>query len=255
MLVLVPKGGSCQPNFHDSPRRPTACSASSRFARTRPMSSPRRWAVASAGCGRARRASCSRSPRSSSGTGTPALARTSSAAARAPSTRSPGPADARSPGWLADPGDGPVLEFEGLVKLVFADHGTRDDALATIARARRWAVEMNAGSVEAGERFVESDGLYEQRRATTLLLRRLPHRLLCPRRLMGGVGRSRGGRLARGHRQSPDPARAHARSARTGALVSAIAVARAQRRSDHLGVGLGEVVRVRRQQVVPHREP
>jgi len=62
-----------------------------------------------------------------------------------------------------------VLEFEGLVKLVFADHGTRDDALATIARARLWAVEMNAGSVEAGERFVESDGLYEQRRATTLL--------------------------------------------------------------------------------------
>jgi PadR family transcriptional regulator AphA len=71
--------------------------------------------------------------------------------------------------WLADPGDGPVLEFEGLVKLVFADHGTRDDALATIARARRWAVEMNAESVEAGKRFVESDGLYEQRRATTLL--------------------------------------------------------------------------------------
>lgn len=31
------------------------------------------------------------------------------------------------------------------------------------------AVEMNAGSVEAGERFVESDGLYEERRATTLL--------------------------------------------------------------------------------------
>ncbi|WP_200961251.1 PadR family transcriptional regulator [Phycicoccus sp. Soil802] len=71
--------------------------------------------------------------------------------------------------WLADPGDGPVLEFEGLVKLVFADHGTRDDALATIARAREWAVEMNAGSLEAGERFVENSGLYEQRRATTLL--------------------------------------------------------------------------------------
>ncbi len=71
--------------------------------------------------------------------------------------------------WLAEPGDGPVLEFEGLVKLVFADHGTRDDALATIAHARRWAVEMNAGSLEAGERFLDGDGLYEQRRATTLL--------------------------------------------------------------------------------------
>jgi len=71
--------------------------------------------------------------------------------------------------WLAEPGDGPAVEFEGLVKLVFADHGTRDDALATIARAREWAVEMNAGNVEAGERFIESGGLYEQRRATTLL--------------------------------------------------------------------------------------
>lgn len=71
--------------------------------------------------------------------------------------------------WLAEPGDGPALEFEGLVKLVFADHGTRDDALATIARVREWAVEMNAGNLEAGARFAENDGLYEQRRATTLL--------------------------------------------------------------------------------------
>ena len=73
--------------------------------------------------------------------------------------------------WLAEPGDGPALEFEGLVKLIFADHGTREDALASIARARAWAVEMNAGSIAAGEKFVESeDGLYAQRRATTLLL-------------------------------------------------------------------------------------
>jgi len=71
--------------------------------------------------------------------------------------------------WLAEPGDGPALEFEGLVKLVFADHGTRDDALATIARARAWAVEMNAGNIEGGEKFTERDGLYDQRRATTLL--------------------------------------------------------------------------------------
>lgn len=73
-------------------------------------------------------------------------------------------------GWLAEPGDGPALEFEGLVKLIFADHGTRDDALASIARAREWAVEMNASSIEAGERFLGEDGLYAERRATTLLL-------------------------------------------------------------------------------------
>ena len=72
--------------------------------------------------------------------------------------------------WLSKPGDGPVLEFEGLVKLIFADRGTRDDALATIARARAWAVEMNGGNIEAAERFAEGDGRFNQRRATTLLL-------------------------------------------------------------------------------------
>lgn len=72
--------------------------------------------------------------------------------------------------WLAEPGDGPALEFEGLVKLIFADHGTRDDALASVARARQWAVEMNAGNIEAGEKFAEGDGRYAERRATTLLV-------------------------------------------------------------------------------------
>lgn len=72
--------------------------------------------------------------------------------------------------WLAEPGDGPALDFEGLVKLIFAEYGTRDDALATISRARQWAVEMNAGSIEGGEKFIEGDGRYAERRATTLLL-------------------------------------------------------------------------------------
>lgn len=72
--------------------------------------------------------------------------------------------------WLAEPGDGPALEFEGLVKLIFADSGTRDDALATIARAREWAALANAGNIEAAERFAEGEGRYADRRATTLLL-------------------------------------------------------------------------------------
>ena len=73
--------------------------------------------------------------------------------------------------WLAEPGNGPALEFEGLVKLIFADHGTRDAALASLARARHWAVEQNVGNIEAGEKFLTAeDGLYAGRRATTLLL-------------------------------------------------------------------------------------
>jgi len=73
--------------------------------------------------------------------------------------------------WLAEPGEGPALEFEGLVKLIFADHGTRDAALASLARARQWAVEQNVGNIEAGEKFLAAeDGLYAARGATTLLL-------------------------------------------------------------------------------------
>ncbi len=72
--------------------------------------------------------------------------------------------------WLAEPGDGPAIEFEGLVKLLFAEYGTRDDAIASIRRAREWAVEMNTSSVEAGRRFAERGGRFEERRATTLLL-------------------------------------------------------------------------------------
>jgi DNA-binding PadR family transcriptional regulator len=71
--------------------------------------------------------------------------------------------------WLAEPGDGPALEFEGLVKLMFAEHGSRRDALETISRARAWAVEMNTANIAAGGRFAEGEGRYEERRATTLL--------------------------------------------------------------------------------------
>jgi PadR family transcriptional regulator AphA len=72
--------------------------------------------------------------------------------------------------WLAEPGDGPALEFEGLVKLMFAEHGSRADALETIARARAWAVEMNAANIAAGARFAKGGGRHEERRATTLLM-------------------------------------------------------------------------------------
>jgi len=34
--------------------------------------------------------------------------------------------------WLAEPGTGPVLECEALVKIAYADHGTRDGLLANL---------------------------------------------------------------------------------------------------------------------------
>jgi len=72
--------------------------------------------------------------------------------------------------WLEEPGDGPVLEFEVLVKLLFAEHGSSDAALASIARAREWAVDQNQGNVAAGEAFLRGDGRFGNRAAETLLV-------------------------------------------------------------------------------------
>ena len=72
--------------------------------------------------------------------------------------------------WLDVPGEGPVLEFEGLVKLLFAEHGSREAALASINRARAWALEQNEGSIAAGEAFLRGEGRFGSRAAETLLV-------------------------------------------------------------------------------------
>src|SRR3712207_5988072 len=38
--------------------------------------------------------------------------------------------------WVPTPGAGPVIEFEQLVKVFFAEHGSRDDLLATLEAVR-----------------------------------------------------------------------------------------------------------------------
>lgn len=41
--------------------------------------------------------------------------------------------------WLREPGAGPVLEFQALLKVIFAENGRREDALASLQAVRRWA--------------------------------------------------------------------------------------------------------------------
>jgi DNA-binding PadR family transcriptional regulator len=71
--------------------------------------------------------------------------------------------------WHREPGAGPELEFEQLLKVTFAEHGTRADALRTIAAAREWAVERNAGNVEAAAAYREGTGPFQERAAQTML--------------------------------------------------------------------------------------
>jgi DNA-binding PadR family transcriptional regulator len=55
--------------------------------------------------------------------------------------------------WLHQPGDAPVLQFEQLLKVFFADNGTKTDLLATLAAAQEWARARCAESLAIGEQY------------------------------------------------------------------------------------------------------
>lgn len=74
--------------------------------------------------------------------------------------------------WLAEPGAGPVLEFEGLLKLFLAEHGTKADALGSLAAVHEWAIERNAGNLAAARAYLAGSGQFQQRAAITQLVGR-----------------------------------------------------------------------------------
>jgi len=71
--------------------------------------------------------------------------------------------------WLHVPGEGPVLEFEQLLKVWFSDHGTRGDALASLAAARAWAAERNEENKHAAAQYVAGEGPFQHRAAQAML--------------------------------------------------------------------------------------
>jgi DNA-binding PadR family transcriptional regulator len=71
--------------------------------------------------------------------------------------------------WMREPGDGPVLEYEQLLKVAFAEHGTRGDALATLAATRAWAEERNQENKSAAEAYNSGTGPFQHRAAQGVL--------------------------------------------------------------------------------------
>jgi DNA-binding PadR family transcriptional regulator len=71
--------------------------------------------------------------------------------------------------WLSEPGAGPVVEFEQLVKIFFADHGTTAETLAILAAVHEWAVERNAGNLAVARAYQAGRGPFQRRAAQTLL--------------------------------------------------------------------------------------
>jgi DNA-binding PadR family transcriptional regulator len=71
--------------------------------------------------------------------------------------------------WLHEPGTGPVLEVEQLLKIHFADSGTKADVLANLAATRAWVLEQNEENLATGRAYVEGRGAFPERAALNLL--------------------------------------------------------------------------------------
>jgi len=76
--------------------------------------------------------------------------------------------------WLSQPGDGPILECEQLVKIHFADSGTKADVLANLAATRAWVLEQNEENLATARAYQEGRGAFPERAA----LNQLPGRFL-----------------------------------------------------------------------------
>jgi len=71
--------------------------------------------------------------------------------------------------WLREPGAGPELEFEQLVKIHFADSGTKADVVACLEATRAWVLDQNEENLAAGRAYLEGRGPFPERAALNLL--------------------------------------------------------------------------------------
>ena len=67
--------------------------------------------------------------------------------------------------WLGTPGQGPVLEFEQLLKVFFSDHGTKTDALNAVATIKQWARDRNAENITIARSYLAETGPFPERAA------------------------------------------------------------------------------------------
>jgi DNA-binding PadR family transcriptional regulator len=71
--------------------------------------------------------------------------------------------------WLQEPGAGPELEFEQLLKIHFADSGTKADVLVNLAAARAWVLEQNRENLVAARAYRAGEGQFPERAALNQL--------------------------------------------------------------------------------------
>ena len=65
--------------------------------------------------------------------------------------------------WMPEPSAGPVIEFEGLLRVFFAEHGTRADVLGAIDSAHRWVERRHEESEGISRSYLEGQGDFPER--------------------------------------------------------------------------------------------
>jgi PadR family transcriptional regulator, regulatory protein AphA len=71
--------------------------------------------------------------------------------------------------WLREPGDGPILEFEQLVKISFADSGTKSDIVANLEATRAWVLDQNEENLATARAYLEGQSEFPERAALNQL--------------------------------------------------------------------------------------
>lgn len=72
--------------------------------------------------------------------------------------------------WLAEPAQPPVLEFEALLKVFLAEHGSRRDLLATLAGITSWAQRQAVQDADIARSYLAGSGQFPQRTAQLVLV-------------------------------------------------------------------------------------
>lgn len=71
--------------------------------------------------------------------------------------------------WLDQPGAGPVLEFEQILKVFFAEHGSKRGLLTNLHAAKAWSRQRVEENVAIGQEYLGGRGPFPERLAVILL--------------------------------------------------------------------------------------
>lgn len=71
--------------------------------------------------------------------------------------------------WLGRPGAPPSLEWEQLLKVFFAEQGSKADLIATLEDVRAWSRDERARHAEVARAYLAGEGPFQQRAATISL--------------------------------------------------------------------------------------